>query len=45
MDEEKPKKKGRKATADGDGGKEHKKNWREEYATPAEIKQFLSDHV
>ena len=28
---------------DGDSG--HKKPWREEYATPAEIKAFLSDHV
>ena len=28
---------------DGDGG--HKKPWREEYATPGEIKAFLSDHV
>ena len=25
--------------------KEHKKNWRETYASPAEIKAFLSDHV
>ena len=25
--------------------KEHKKNWREEYATMEEIKAFLSDHV
>ena len=35
MDEEKPKKKRRKAAADGEGSepKEHKKNWREEYAT------------
>ena len=46
MDDEKPKKKRKKkAAADGDGGKEHKKNWREEYATPGEIKAFLSDHV
>ena len=28
---------------DGDSG--HKKPWREEYATPGEIKAFLSDHV
>ena len=47
MDKEKPKKKSKKkAGADGEGsGKEHKKPWQEKYATPAEIKQFLSDHV
>ena len=46
-DKEKPKKKSKKkAGADGEGsGKEHKKPWQEKYATPAEIKQFLSDHV
>ena len=44
MAEEKKKRK-KKAAADGDGGKGHKKNWREEYATPGEIKAFLSDHV
>ncbi len=47
MDEEKPKKKRKKAAADGEGGeqKEHKKNWREEYATAEEIKAYLSDHI
>ena len=47
MNDEKPtKKRKRKAAADEDGGgKEHKKNWREVYATPAEIKSFLSDHI
>ena len=25
--------------------KEHKKNWREEYATVGEIKDFLNSHV
>ena len=39
-------KKKRKKKAEGDdGSKEHKKNWREVNATPAEIKTFLSDHV
>ena len=28
-----------------DGEKEHKKNWREEYATVEEIKDFLRSHV
>ena len=46
MEEERPKKKRKKqATAEEGGGKEHKKPWREEYATPAEIKAFLSDHI
>ena len=45
MDNEKPKKKGKKAAADGDGGKEHKKPWQEEYATMREIRQMLSDNV
>ena len=41
LETKKPKKAGKKV--DGDSG--HKKPWREEYATPAEIKAFLSDHV
>ena len=46
MTEEKPKKKRKKKTAaEGEGGKDHKKNWREVNATPEEIKAFLSDHV
>lgn len=48
MSEEKPKKKCKqKAAAEGDGKqeKEHKKNWREVYATYEEIKDFLRDHV
>ena len=45
MSEEKPERK-KKKTKGGDGKeKEHKPNWRETYATVAEIKQFLSDHV
>ena len=43
MDDQ-PKKKRKKKDDDG-GQKEHKKNWREEYATPSEIKTFLSDHI
>ena len=46
MSEEKPKKKKKKSAADGDGGeKEHKKNWRETYATRKELRQILSDNV
>ena len=49
MDDKKPKKKAKKAAAEGDGSgsseKEHKKPWQETYASPGEIKQFLSDHV
>ena len=45
MDEEKPKKKRKKAVVADDGAKEHKPNWREVYATVGEIKAFLSDHV
>ena len=46
MEEEKPKKKRKKkAAAEGEGSKEHKKNWREVNATPEEIKAFLNDHV
>ena len=46
MDEEKPKKK-RKKAAEGEGGepKEHKPNWREVYATVEDIKGFLADHI
>jgi len=47
MNEEKPKKKRKKKSAAGGNGgeKEHKKNWREVYATFEEIKDFLRDHV
>ena len=47
MDEEKSKKKRRKAAAEGEGGepKEHKKNWREEYATVEDIKAFLGGRL
>ena len=47
MDEEKPKKKRKKASAEGEGGepKEHKPNWREVYATVEDIKGFLADHI
>ena len=47
MSEEKPKKKRKKwAAAEGDGGgKEHKRPWQEQYATPQEIKQMLSERV
>ena len=34
-----------KRTKKVDGDSDHKKPWREEYATPGEIKAFLSDHV
>ena len=36
-------KKGRKKKTEG--AKEHKKNWRETYATVEEIKAFLADHI
>ena len=48
MDDKKPKKKTKKAAAEdgcSSGAKEHKKPWQETYASPGEIKQFLSDHV
>ena len=47
MSEEKPKKKRKKAAAEGEGGepKEHKPNWREVYATVEDIKGFLADHI
>ena len=46
MSKEEPKKKRKKkATAEGEESKEHKKNWREVNATPEEIKAFLNDHV
>ena len=40
-------KKKKKSAAEGDGTqeKEHKPNWREVYATPEDIKTFLSGHV
>ena len=46
MAEEKKKRK-KKAVTEGDGGseKEHKVSWQEKNATPAEIKQFLSDRI
>ena len=45
MSEQKPKK-AKKAAAEGEGdGKEHKKNWREVYATVEDIQQFLSNNV
>ena len=43
MDDQ-PKKKRKKKDDDG-GQKEHKKNWREVYATKKEIRQMLSDNV
>ena len=47
MAEEKNKRKKKAAAGDGDDGEEkvHKVPWQEKYATPTEIKQFLSDHV
>ena len=46
MEEEKPKKKRKKkAAAEGEGSKEHKKNWRETRATAADIRQMLTDNV
>ena len=48
MDDKKPKKKTKKAAAkDSSSGepKEHKMPWQETYATVAEIKKFLSDHI
>ena len=47
MDEEKPKKKRKKAAAEGEGGepKVHKPNWREVYATVEDIKGFQADHI
>ena len=43
----KPKGKKKKAAAESDSGVEkvHKKPWQEKYASPEEIKSFLSDHV
>ena len=38
MDEEKPKKKRKKVAAEDGGAKEHKKNWREVYASVGDIK-------
>jgi len=45
MAEEKKKRKKKVAEDGGGEEKEHKVSWQEKYATPAEIKQFLSDHV
>ena len=40
------KKKRKKAAAGSDGGeKEHKVPWQEKYASPEEIKAFLSNHI
>ena len=45
MEEEKTKKK-RKKAVEGDGsGMEHKKNWKEYTATVDDIKAFLNDHI
>ena len=38
-------KKQKKPAEEGGEKKEHKKNWREEYATVGEIKDFLNSHV
>ena len=44
-EEERPKKKRKpKAAAEGEG-REHKKNWREEYATVDDIRAFLDSQV
>ena len=47
MSEEKPKKKRKKSAAEGDGTqeKEHKKNWREVYASVGDIKAFLGGRL
>ena len=47
MSEEKPKKKRKKSAAEGDGTqeKEHKKNWREVYASVEDIKAFLGGRL
>ena len=45
MEEEKPKKKRKKKAAEGDGEKEHRKNWREVNATPAEITSISLETV
>ena len=45
MDEEKPKKKRKKVAAENGGAKEHKKNWREVYATVEDIKGFLGGRL
>ena len=44
MVEEKKKRKKKAAGSDG-GEKEHKVPWQEKYASPEEIKSFLSDHI
>jgi len=40
-----PKKQKKKQSAENASSKEHKKNWREVYATPEEIEMFLKDHI
>ena len=46
-EKKKSKSKKKKAAAESDSGVEkvHKVPWQEKYASPAEIKQFLSDHI
>jgi hypothetical protein len=45
QDSPKKNRKKKSAVGGGDSEKEHKKPWQETYATPAEIKAFLSDHI
>ena len=45
MEETKTKTKTKKRQQEGEGAKEHKKPWREEYATPEEIKAMLDARV
>ena len=45
QDSPKKNRKKKSAAGGGDSEKEHKKPWQETYATPAEIKAFLSDHI
>ena len=46
MEERKKPKGKKKKSAEGNGEeKVHKVPWQEKYASPAEIKQFLSDHI
>ena len=40
-----PKKQKKKQSAENASSKEHKKNWRETYATPEEIEMYLKDHI
>ncbi len=43
MDEEKPKKKRKRKSAEGDGG--HKENWKNVYASVEDIQLFLSERI